>query len=98
MSTSSGTLICMRKASSYCAIRVAISGLWTSASLQPIEPADGVDDVLLLRAIDAGRIADVVDRVALGDGTARLESGWAESRCAIAARKPAAGCACRRGW
>ena len=69
MSISSGTLVCMRKASSYCAMRVAISGLCTSASLRSIEPADRVDDVLLLRAIDAGRIADVVHRVALRDRT-----------------------------
>ena len=54
----------MRNASSYWAIRVAISGLCSTASRMRLSSLTVVDDVLLPRPIDAGRIADVVHRVA----------------------------------
>ncbi len=90
MSTSSGTLICMRNASSYWAMRVVISGLCTSASCSAVEVVDRGDDILLA-ARDRRRAG--CRRSAPGrrsNGTARPGSGSARSRCATAARRSAA--------
>ena len=97
MSTSSGTLVCMRNASSYCAIRVAISGFFSTASRMRFKLVDRRDHVVLLAA---DRRPAGCSRSAPGrpsSGTARPETCPAESRCATAARRSAAASACRRG-
>jgi hypothetical protein len=47
-------------------MRVSISGLATVSLADAVQLADRVDQLPLLLACDAGRIAHVVDRVALG--------------------------------
>ena len=69
-----GTLVCMRKAISYWLMRVAISGSSTASLSQPVERSDGVDHVALAVGVDAGRVAEVEDRVALGAELDALEA------------------------
>ena len=64
-SISSGAEVWSRKAISYVAMRVAISGSPTASSRRRFSVADQVERVALERGIDAGGAGDVEDRVAL---------------------------------
>ncbi len=64
-SISSGADVCSRKAISYEAMRVAISGSPTACEPTAVQRAEQVERVALKPGIDAGRARDVEDRVAL---------------------------------
>ena len=69
-SVSSGTDVCMRKAISYWAMRVAISGSPISSMLQLVEPREVVEHAAgaSRRSTPAG-LDEVQDRVAAASGT-----------------------------
>ena len=64
-SISSGADVCRRKAISYEAMRVAISGSATAWSRRLFKRAEEIERVALEPGIDARRARDVQDRVAL---------------------------------
>ncbi len=66
MSMTSGTDICMRKASSYWLIRVSVSGSPNCCELMLVELPEGVERSAAGGAVHALRVADVEDRVAGG--------------------------------
>ena len=64
MSISSGTLVCMRKAISYCAMRVAISGFVSTASRMRFRLLTAVMTSCCRGRSTPGGLLDVVHRVA----------------------------------
>ena len=66
MSINSGTTACMRKASSYWAIRVARFGVAESAGLELVEVAERIEAESAERAVHALGVGEVEDRIAAG--------------------------------
>ena len=94
MSISSGALDCMRKAISNELIRVAISGSPTASRRHLVERAERVERVALQLGVDAGRVGEVEDRVALAAERDALVDGGQEAAAPVggaAARSPSAG-------
>ena len=80
MSITSGTEVCMRKASSYCEIRVSVSGWPSCSGLELVQIVEGVERHAADLAVHAGRVGNIEHRIALASGTARPGKRSAGSR------------------
>ena len=88
-SVSSGTDVCIRKAISYWAMRVAISGSPNCVQLQLVQPRQVVENAPPRRGLEARRVGEVEHRVAARAELHALIAASAGSRCPTAGRRAA---------
>ena len=94
-SVSSGTLVCMRKAISYCAMRVCDFRVAGLVQPQLVERGEVVEHARGASGVDAVRVREVQHRIALRAELHALVAATAESRCPTGDRRAADRPGCR---